>query len=127
VLPGVVDSVAVALRLPYAAIEVEQAGRLERVAAHGEPGGPVVALPLSHGGVRLGQLVLGLRPGDDAFSPADSRVLADLAEHAGQAMYAVRLTADLHMQCRINPRGSEASCHAVSNLLVERLRHVSST
>ncbi|WP_086662906.1 phospholipase A2 [Lentzea kentuckyensis] len=25
-----------------------------------------------------------------------------------------RLTADLHMQCRINPRGSEASCHAVA-------------
>ena len=94
-LPGVVDSVAIALRLPYAAIEVEQAGRLERVAAHGEPGGPAVALPLSHGGVRLGQLVLGLRPGDDAFSPADSRVLADLAEHAGQAVHAVRLTADL--------------------------------
>ena len=95
VLPGVVDSVAIALRLPYAAIEVEQAGRLERVAAHGEPGGPAVALPLRHGGVRLGQLVLGLRPGDDAFSPADSRVLADLAEHAGQAVHAVRLTADL--------------------------------
>ena len=34
-------------------------------------------------------------PGDDAFSPADSRVLADLAEHAGQAVHAVRLTADL--------------------------------
>jgi signal transduction histidine kinase len=95
VLPGVVDSVAGALRLPYAAIEVEQDGRLQRVAAYGEPSGPVVALPLTHHGVQLGQLVLGLRPGESAFSPEDSLVLADLAEHAGQAVRAVRLTADL--------------------------------
>ena len=39
--------------------------------------------------------MLGLRPGEDAFSPEDSRVLADLAEHAGQAVHAVRLTSDL--------------------------------
>jgi signal transduction histidine kinase len=95
VLPGVVDAVAQALRLPYVAIEVEQGGRLERVAAHGQLTGSPVTLPLTHHGARLGQLVLGLRPGDDGFSPEDSRVLADLAEHAGQAVHAVRLTSDL--------------------------------
>jgi signal transduction histidine kinase len=95
VLPGVVETVAQALRLPYAAIEVEQDGRLQRVAAYGRLSGASVALPLAHGGAPLGQLVLGLRPGDVAFSPEDSRVLADLAEHAGQAVYAVRLTSDL--------------------------------
>jgi signal transduction histidine kinase len=95
VLPGVVETVAQALRLPYAAIEVEQDGRLQRVAAHGKLAGLAVALPLAHHGTQLGQLVLGLRPGDDAFSPEDSRVLADFAEHAGQAVHAVRLTADL--------------------------------
>jgi two-component system NarL family sensor kinase len=95
VLPGVVETVAQALRLPYAAIEVEQDGRLERVAVHGKLAGVAVALPLAHHGAQLGHLVLGLRPGDDAFSPEDSRVLGDLAEHAGQAVHAVRLTADL--------------------------------
>jgi signal transduction histidine kinase len=95
VLPGVVETVAQALRLPYAAIEVRQDGGLERVAVHGHLTGASVALPLSHRGVALGQLVLGLRPGDDAFSPEDSRVLADLAEHAGQAVHSVRLTSDL--------------------------------
>jgi signal transduction histidine kinase len=95
VLPGVVETVAQALRLPYAAIEVDQGGRSERVASHGQLPGPAVTLPLAHRGTRLGQLVLGLRPGDDAFSPEDSRVLADFAEHAGQALHAVRLTADL--------------------------------
>jgi len=95
VLPGVVETVAQALRLPYAAIEVQQDGRLERVAAHGQLTGPSVSLPLVHHGASLGRLVLGLRPGDDEFSPEDSRVLADLAEHAGQAVHAVRLTSDL--------------------------------
>ncbi len=95
VLPGVVETVAQALRLPYAAIEVEQDGRLQRVAAHGQLAAAAVTLPLTHGGARLGQLVLGLRPGDDGFSPEDGRVLADFAEHAGRAVHAVRLTADL--------------------------------
>ena len=95
VLPGVVETVAQALRLPYAAIEVEQGRRLQRVAAHGQLSGDSVALPLTHGGVQLGQLVLGLRAGDDGFSAEDGRVLADLAEHAGQAVHAVRLTTDL--------------------------------
>jgi signal transduction histidine kinase len=95
VLPGVVETVAQALRLPYVAIEVLQDGGLQRVAVHGQPVGASVSLPLSHGGVSLGQLVLGLRPGDDAFSPEDSRVLVDLAEHAGQAVHAVQLTSDL--------------------------------
>ena len=95
VLPGVVETVAQALRLPYVAIEVQQDGRLERVAAHGQLSGPSVSLPLAHHGASLGQLVLGLRQGEDGFSPEDSRVLADLAEHAGQAVHAVRLTSDL--------------------------------
>ena len=95
VLPGVVETVAQALRLPYVAIEVQQDGRLQRVAAHGQRSGPTVSLPLAHHGASLGQLVLGLRPGEDGFSPEDSRVLTDLAEHAGQAVHAVRLTSDL--------------------------------
>ena len=45
---------------------------------------------------RLGRLVLGLRPGDDGLLAAGrSRARRLLAEHAGQALHAVRLTADL--------------------------------
>ena len=40
-------------------------------------------------------LVLGLRPGESGFSPADRRLLGDLARQAGVAVSAVRLTADL--------------------------------
>jgi signal transduction histidine kinase len=43
----------------------------------------------------VGVLVLGLRPGEDAFSAADRRLLGDLARQAGVAVSAVRLTDDL--------------------------------
>jgi signal transduction histidine kinase len=43
----------------------------------------------------VGRLILGLRTGEADFSPADRRLLSDLARHAGVAVSAVRLTADL--------------------------------
>jgi len=92
VLPAIVSTVREALRLPYAAVRLTSSG--PPVSA-----GKVVAatetLPLRHHGAPVGELVLGLRPGEDTFSPADRRLLADLARQAGVAVSAVRLTADL--------------------------------
>lgn len=92
VLPAIVSTVREALRLPYAAI------RLADDAAPVTAGAPVTAtetLPLAHHGVPVGSLVLGLRPGESGFTPADRRLLADLARQAGVAVSTVRLTADL--------------------------------
>jgi signal transduction histidine kinase len=52
-------------------------------------------VPLVHHGVPVGDMVLGLRAGESAFTAADRRLLADLARQAGVAVSAVRLTADL--------------------------------
>ena len=52
-------------------------------------------MPLLHRGAPVGSLVLGVRPGESGFSPADRRLLADLAHQAGVAVSTVRLTADL--------------------------------
>ena len=52
-------------------------------------------LPLLHQGAPVGTLVLGVRPGESTFSPADRRLLGDLARQAGVAVSTVRLTADL--------------------------------
>jgi signal transduction histidine kinase len=54
-----------------------------------------VDLPLLYQNRPMGSLELGLRPGEDGFSAADRRLLADLARQAGVAVSAVRLTADL--------------------------------
>ena len=57
----VVETVARTLKLPYAAIRVEQAGRFVDVAATGTPLGQPLRLPLVHKGESMGELVLGGR------------------------------------------------------------------
>jgi signal transduction histidine kinase len=91
VLPAIVTTVREALRLPYAAITLD--GQV--AAASGTPVERSVDLPLLYQNRPMGSLELGLRTGEDGFSPADRRLLADLARHAGVAVSAVRLTADL--------------------------------
>ena len=92
VLPAIVSAVREALRLPYAAIVL---GDGEAPVSSGEPARATEQLPLLHHGVPVGTLVLGVRPGESGFAPADRRLLADLARQAGVAVSTVRLTADL--------------------------------
>jgi signal transduction histidine kinase len=91
VLPAVVLTVREALKLPYVAIELERDGRFETVAAAGEPVDDPPRLPLIYRGEEVGRLALGTRTGDDAFGPADRRLLDDLAHQIGVAVHAVRL------------------------------------
>jgi signal transduction histidine kinase len=96
VLDTIVQTVRESLRLPYAAVSVADDAETDRVAA--EAGAPVpgtVRLPMLYRNETVGELVLGLRPGEAGFSPADLRLLSDLAREAGVAVSAVRLTADL--------------------------------
>ena len=97
VVQTVVDSVAEALRLRYAAIEFDRDGRVEIAAAHGDPGsGELRRLPLIYNGETIADLVVQVPPGRQLTAP-DERLLADLAQHAGPAVHAVRLTADLQL------------------------------
>ena len=58
--------------------------------------GTALVLPLTHRGELVGALCLAPRsPGED-FTPADRRLLRDLATQAGAAAHAVRLTVALH-------------------------------
>ncbi|HET7478588.1 MAG TPA: ATP-binding protein [Rubrobacteraceae bacterium] len=95
VLPTIVETVAAALRLPYAAIELKSQDGFELAAAHGDPTDEQTFLPLSYGGETVGRLVLAPRAPGEAFSPADRSLLEDLARNAEVAVHAVRLTADL--------------------------------
>ncbi len=91
----VVDSVFEALRLQYAAIEFDRGGRVEAAAVQGEArGGELRRLPLIYNGEAIADLVVEAPPGRQLTAP-DERLLADLAQHAGPAVHAVRLNADL--------------------------------
>jgi signal transduction histidine kinase len=91
VLPAVVRTVREALKLPYVAIELERDGCFEAAAVAGEPADDPLRLPLVYRGEEVGRLVLGPRAGDDAFGPADRRLLDDLGHQIGVAVHAVRL------------------------------------
>ncbi|HEX2741684.1 MAG TPA: histidine kinase [Rubrobacter sp.] len=95
VLPTIVETVAAALKLPYAAISMARESGYEVAAAKGTPTGEETALPLTYGGRPIGELTLAPREPGDAFTPADMRLLRDLARQAEVAVHAVRLTADL--------------------------------
>lgn len=99
VLGAVVDTVAEALRLPYAAIALsggaESDGLLRTAAEHGHAPGDTVEFPLVYQGATVGVLVVGLRSPGEPLTPKDTAVLADLARHAGVAAHAVTLTSQL--------------------------------
>ena len=91
-LPAIVRTVKDALRLPHAAIELrEDGGGYVQVAADGAAMGNELILPLAYQGESVGRLRLSPRAGTDGFSPADRRLLDDLARHAGVAVHAVSL------------------------------------
>lgn len=91
-LPTLVETVAETLKLPYVAVEVGGGGEREVAAAYGLPAGDPVRLPLIHQGEQVGHLVVGTRGPDDPLGPADMRLLENIAQQAGTAVHAVRLT-----------------------------------
>jgi signal transduction histidine kinase len=95
ILPTIVETMRVALKLPYAAIIVDQDGAASFVAASGSLAANPLRLPLFYQGEVLGQLVLGPRGPGETFNIADRNLIAVLARQAGVAAHAVRLTAAL--------------------------------
>lgn len=95
VLPAVVQTVAQALKLPYAAIALKHGDTFALVASYGRSQHELFTLPLVYHGETVGQLQLALRGPDEPFSTADRTLLAAIASQVGVAAHAVRLTADL--------------------------------
>jgi signal transduction histidine kinase len=95
VLLTIVETVAQALRLPYVAIGWNQEEAFEPAASYGHKLGDPVSLPLVYQGETIGQLQLAPRAPGEAFTPADQRLLDELARQASLAAHAVRLSTDL--------------------------------
>jgi signal transduction histidine kinase len=93
VLPTIVETVASALKLPYAAIALQDGDESIVAAAYGAAvAAPLVTLPLTYHGERVGELRLAPRAGEHELTVADRLLLDDLAPQAGIAVHAVRLT-----------------------------------
>jgi signal transduction histidine kinase len=94
-LPTIVETVAQALKLPYAAITLKQGDAFTPAATFGLAQDKLFTLPLVYHSETIGQLLLAPRATGDAFTAADQRLLETIARQAGVAVHAVRLTADL--------------------------------
>ncbi|MBA2453547.1 MAG: GAF domain-containing sensor histidine kinase [Chloroflexia bacterium] len=94
VLPAIVETVAQALKLPYAAITLGSQSPVI-AAASGTPVHNPVHLPLVYRNEPVGELILAPRAPGETFSPADRRLLNDLTRQAGIAAHAVRLSNEL--------------------------------
>jgi signal transduction histidine kinase len=95
VLSTIVETVAQALKLPYAAILLTREDTFILAASYGQPGPDLLRLPLVYQAETVGQLCLASRTPGEPFSGADRQLFAELARHAGLAAHAVRLTVDL--------------------------------
>jgi signal transduction histidine kinase len=95
ILPGLVDTVAQALKLPYAAVALQVADQLQVQAESGQAAGPLQAFPLIYQGQTIGQLWVAPRGPGEEFNPADRLLLTNIARQAGAVAYAVQLTAAL--------------------------------
>jgi signal transduction histidine kinase len=90
-LDGVLRALCDVMRLPYAAIDAHGS----RLAGVGDAPERLRAVPLTHGGERIGELVVGLRYGESTLDAADQRVLDLLATPIAVAVHATRLADDL--------------------------------
>jgi signal transduction histidine kinase len=95
VLPTLVDAVARALRLPYAAVELATPDGYAPGAHVGTPRGAPLEIALLAQGESVGRLMLSPRRSGEELSEADRTVLEMLARQAGPAVQAVRLYDDL--------------------------------
>jgi len=94
-LKTTVETIAQALKNPYAAITLTRDGGIATAAEYGSLSSETLVLPLTYGAEAVGQLILGPRAPGEAFTSSDLRLLEDLARQVGVTAYAVRLTADL--------------------------------
>lgn len=100
VYPTIVETVANALKLPYAAVFTRKNGEWQPAEASGEPTPDLITFPLIYQGETVGKLVVARRTPDEPFSPADERILRNIARQAGASIHAVQLMSDLQRSRR---------------------------
>ena len=97
VMPTLVETVAIALKLPYVALEVREGEEFRIAAAYGQPTPKSLCFPLiyQYHLEMIGQLVVAPRAPGEAFSAGERQLLENIAHLAGAAVHTVHLTADL--------------------------------
>lgn len=90
-MPAVAAVVRAALRMPYVAVSAGGA----MLSEDGQPHATVRSIALEYGGEAVGELLVGLRPGERELAVADRNVLMLLAVPLAVAVHATALSAQL--------------------------------
>ncbi|MBO9522674.1 MAG: two-component sensor histidine kinase [Nocardioidaceae bacterium] len=90
-LAGVVEGLRLALRLPYVGLRTRRSGLVDA----GEPGDRDVAITLTYAGEEVGELLVGLRPGERSLAAQDRAALALVTAPLAVAVHASDLATDL--------------------------------
>lgn len=90
-LVGTMEALRAALRLPFAALR----GTAGEIAASGTAPQTLRTIPLTYRGDRIGDLLVGLRAGEQDLNPADRAVLELLAAPLSVAFFATSLSQEL--------------------------------
>jgi two-component system, NarL family, sensor kinase len=93
VLPAVADTVRASLRLPYAAVVLDDGAG--PAAESGQPVSTCERYPLTHAGGPVGTLLAGVRRGEAALGAADARLLRAFASQAAVAVHDMLVTEQL--------------------------------
>lgn len=95
-LSSVAEKVAVALQLPYVAIETYSQAGIKQFAVYGTPAEDTVSIDLEVKGMSVGRLILGVHHLEDALPPGTRHLIDDLVRQASIAVQTYILTDDLH-------------------------------
>lgn len=90
-----VETVARALKLHYAAIALQADGRFQTAAEFGSYQNQPSTFPLVYAGETIGELIVTARSPRESLTPADIRLLTNLAGHISPTAHATRLAREL--------------------------------
>ncbi len=93
--PGLVATVAAAVRSPSVELWLHRGGEFETVAATGPCSAGCLVLPLVHRGERLGELRVDPRTPGESYGRRDRALLGQLADQAAAHVYGDRRDAEL--------------------------------
>jgi signal transduction histidine kinase len=95
-LPAITATLCQALKLPYAAVALNTAeGERYMAASTGRPAAKSEEWPLYYQGEAVGWLIVSPRSPEEYFTERERLLLADIANQAGAAAYATRMTTAL--------------------------------
>lgn len=95
VLPTIVEEIAKALKLPFAAIDIELEGKFERYASFGEEIHIKSEFPLKIQGECIGIFIVGVRSLQETLPPDKVYLLNDLLRQVTMAVQTVRISSEL--------------------------------